>query len=81
MIDQWNRLISYRENERCKYAGQIFEAKFDLTRGLRPIGPLSEKFWRRVPTVPAKSQPLSYAGRKSPAGYITRDMGHYVRQG
>ncbi|RUU99677.1 hypothetical protein EOA60_03100 [Mesorhizobium sp. M1A.F.Ca.IN.020.06.1.1] len=77
MTDQWNKLVSYRENERCRYNGVVYEAKFDLVRGMRPAGPLWEKFWRRVPTIPVKSQPSSYVGRKAPSGYITRDMSRY----
>lgn len=51
MTEPWNKLVSYREGERCRYCGDTWEAKFDLVRGTKPIGPLSEKFWRRVSLV------------------------------
>ena len=78
MTEPWHPKVSYRGGERCKYAGEVYEAKFDLTRGLKPVGPLSEKFWRRVSIVgPMKangSRPSS-AGRKAPVGYLTRALG------
>ncbi|RWC10779.1 MAG: hypothetical protein EOS52_23710 [Mesorhizobium sp.] len=74
MTEQWHPKVSYREGERCKYAGEVFEARFDLTRGLKPVGPLSEKFWRRVSIVPpVKANGIS-SGKK-PTGYLTRAMG------
>ncbi|UCI17026.1 hypothetical protein FJ970_18000 [Mesorhizobium sp. B2-1-8] len=73
-VQDWHSQVSYRENERCRYAGQIWEAKFDLTRGLKPVGHLSEKFWRRVSTVPPVK--ASRDGRKTTNGYLTRSMSH-----
>lgn len=77
MTDLWNPKMSYVEGERCRYGGAIYEARFDLCRGLKPNGAFSEKFWRRVPTIPAKSQASPYAERGAPAGYITRALGYY----
>ncbi|MFD2053776.1 hypothetical protein ACFSQT_11975 [Mesorhizobium calcicola] len=79
MTDAWNKLITYSEGERCRFFGETFEAKFDLVRGLKPIGPLSSKFWRRVSTVhvpKAKTaQPSGSPSRKQPTGYLTRAVG------
>ncbi|ESY70002.1 MULTISPECIES: hypothetical protein [Mesorhizobium] len=73
MTDAWNRLISYREGERCRHNGKLFEARFDLCRGLKPIGPHAEKFWRTLPTLPVKA---TATVRKQPGGYLTRSMSH-----
>ncbi|TPN38689.1 hypothetical protein FKO01_05005 [Mesorhizobium sp. B2-3-3] len=69
--------MTYIEGERCRYLGETYEAKFDLTRGLPPIGPLSEKFWRRVSTisVPKSTTGSQPSSRKQPSGYMTRAMG------
>ncbi|MER8644681.1 hypothetical protein [Mesorhizobium sp. M1252] len=72
MTDQWHPKISYREGERCRLNGKLYEARFDLCRGLKPTGHLSEKFWRSLPTVSAKA--TVPASRKAPSGYLTRDM-------
>jgi hypothetical protein len=49
--EPWHPLITYREGERCRFLGKTFEARVDLCRGLKPVGHLSEKFWRQVPTI------------------------------
>lgn len=62
--EQWHPLKTYSEGERCRYGGKLFEARFDLTRGLKPVGPLSQKFWRSLPTVKTDSSRTSFTGRK-----------------
>lgn len=52
MTPAWNDQRSYRAGERVKWYGDLFEARFDLCRGIKPTGTLSEKFWRRLPRLP-----------------------------
>ncbi|RWG07356.1 hypothetical protein [Mesorhizobium sp.] len=51
--------MTYLAGERCLYEGKLFEARFDLCRGLKPAGPHSQKFWRPLPRI------LPAAARKS----------------
>lgn len=75
MADPWHPLVSYREGERCRYLGTTYQAKFDLIRGIKPVGALSEKFWRPLPSVSVpKSSNTNSTNRKQPSGYIRRDM-------
>ncbi|MBZ9910485.1 hypothetical protein LB557_31425 [Mesorhizobium sp. BR115XR7A] len=78
MSAEWNKLITYREGERCRFKGVVLQAKFDLVRGLRPDGDHWRKFWQIVPTItPMKATAAkpSYAGRKGPSPYLTRALG------
>lgn len=86
MTEPWNRLVTYLEGERCLYEGKLYQARFDLCRGLRPSGLHSEKFWRRVPTIAVPKSPAKkmqkratdLEQRQAPdfvrGGYITRDF-------
>ena len=80
MTDAWNKLVTYREGERCRFNGLVLEAKMDLVRGLRPDGKHWRKLWQTVPTIAvqkaapkASREPNSNA--KRPCGYIHRAMG------
>ena len=74
--EPWHPLKTYNEGERVRFCGETYEAKFDLVRGTKPYGPLSEKFWRRVSTVRLSKGNDSFSGRKLTNGYLTRSMSH-----
>ncbi|OBQ94161.1 hypothetical protein [Mesorhizobium sp. AA23] len=76
MTEQWHPKVTYCEGERCRYAGETYEAKFDLVRGLKPVGHLSQKFWRKVSTIRPTKANDSVTGRKLTNGYLTRSMSH-----
>ncbi|AZO75020.1 MAG: hypothetical protein E5V92_01960 [Mesorhizobium sp.] len=74
--EPWDPKMTYTEGERVRFCGEVYEAKFDLVRGTKPYGPLSEKFWRRVPTVRPSKANDGFTGRKLTNGYLTRSMSH-----
>lgn len=80
MIKSWSKLVSYREGERCQHSGRLYEARFDLCRGIKPDSLHSEKLWRRLPTVSMPVKATAPASRKAPSGYLTRALG-YDRRG
>ncbi|WP_095087801.1 hypothetical protein [Mesorhizobium sophorae] len=77
MSAEWNKLITYREGERCRFKGVVLEAKMDLVRGLRPDGEHWKRFWQTVPTISPVKASNNFAGRKrTSSGYLTRSMSH-----
>lgn len=74
MSEPWNRLVTYLAGERCLYEGRLFEARFDLCRGLKPAGPHSQKFWRPLPRI------LPAAARKSDGARQKRSHDDAARQ-
>ena len=75
MTDAWNKLVTYREGERCRFNGLVLEAKMDLVRGLRPDGKHWRKFWQTVPTI---AVPKS-AGASRPAAKPQRQSADLER--
>lgn len=63
MSEPWHSERSYFEGDRVRYGGKTYRAKMDLIRGLRPVGHLSEKFWREEPTIAVSKSVSTGAGR------------------
>ncbi|TPK71591.1 hypothetical protein FJ527_26480 [Mesorhizobium sp. B2-4-18] len=75
MSDPWHPLVTYTEGERCRYLGETYQAKFDLTRGLKPTGHLAEKFWRKLPTIA-----VSKTATKAPSAPNSKDLRRGLEQ-
>lgn len=80
MAEQWNVEKTYLAGERCRYKGEVYEARFDLCRRLRPEGTHHEKFWRKLPRISVPFVKQSSV-RQPPTGYLTRDMHILSRSG